>query len=204
MTQAQLTPVAIQIPALAEVNDELSGPQWCSRFLGSNSTNTLTPAFKASCDTFIAAIKEAGGNCHISATFRPPERAYLMHWSWKIKHGTDPSAVPSMANVNIEWVHSTHEASVNAANQMVAGYQMNNLNVAPSLTSLHTNRSAIDMTISWSGNLVIAKQDGTIVTITTTPRTGMNTMLKDVGRSYGVIKFIGGNSDRPHWSTTGH
>jgi hypothetical protein len=38
----------------------------------------------------------------------------------------------------------------------------------------------------------------------TTPRTGMNLQLKAVGLTYGVKKFVNGNADRPHWSTTGH
>lgn len=207
MTTVQLTPVTIQNPAVVEVHDELSGPQWCGRFPGSNSTNTLTPEFKASCDAFIAAIEAAGGHKNISSTYRPPERAYLMHWAHKIyRNGFNPANVPHLGNVNIEWVHTTHQASVEAARQMVYGFSIQNLaqNTPPSLHTLHMERLAIDMSISWSGNLCIAKQDGTMVTITTTPRDGMNLQLKEVGRSYGVIKFVGGTQDRPHWSTTGH
>ncbi|MFT0735958.1 hypothetical protein [Ralstonia wenshanensis] len=32
----------------------------------------------------------------------------------------------------------------------------------------------------------------------------VNAKLKEVGRSYGVIKFVGGATDKPHWSTDGH
>jgi hypothetical protein len=201
---AQLTPTANPNPAVASIQDELSGAQWCSRYPTSISTDTLIPEFKAACDAFIAAIEAAGGHKDIGATYRPPERAYLMHWCWKIKHGVNPSIIPSMNGVNIEWVHPNHQDSINAANQMVDGFGMHNLNVAPSLHSLHMEKNAIDISISWSGNLQIAKQDGTVVTINTLPRDGMNLQLKEVGRSYGVIKFIGGASDRPHWSGTGH
>lgn len=63
---------------------------------------------------------------------------------------------------------------------------------------------AIDMSITWTGTLSIANKDGSITAVDTTPRTGMNLQLKAVGLTYGVKKFVGGNADRPHWSTTGH
>jgi hypothetical protein len=201
---AQLTPTTNQNPVVVSVQDELSGEQWCSRFPTSISTDELAPEFKASCDAFIAAIEAAGGHYSIGSTYRPPERAYLMHWCWKIKHGTNPSSVPHMNGVNIEWVHPNYQDSIEAAKKMVDNFGMHNLNVAPSLHSLHMERIAIDISISWSGNLHIAKRDGTIVNITTAPRDGMNLQLKEVGHSYGVIKFVGGASDRPHWSATGY
>jgi hypothetical protein len=100
-----------------------------------------------------------------------------------------------------------HIANNNSVgDKIVHGFatQRLNANVVPALHTLHMERTAIDMSISWSGNLHIAKQDGTIVNITTTPRTGMNLQLKEVGRSYGVIKYVGGDQDKPHWSITGH
>ncbi|KHK53828.1 hypothetical protein PI87_17635 [Ralstonia sp. A12] len=127
-----------------------------------------------------------------------------MHWSWKIAHGTAPSSVPPMDGVNIEWVHPTLDASVSAARDMVNAYGMQNLQIPAALISRHTQRKAIDMTIGWSGTLAIRNAAGEIVTITSTPRTGMNAILKQVGQSYGVIKFVGGASDKPHWSTDGH
>lgn len=59
------------------------------------------------------------------------------------------------------------------------------------------------MTISWAGNLVIADQTGASTTISSTPRSGMNTGLIAVGATYDVIKatFAG---DPPHWSNDGH
>lgn len=201
---AQLTPITNQTPVIVSIQTELSGAQWCSRFPTSASTDTLTSEFKNSCDAFISALQTSGAHITISATYRPPERAYLMHWCWKIKHGFNPSLVPHMDGVNIEWVHPSLQNSIDAAISMVNGFGLQNLNVAPSLHSLHTEKRAIDMSISWNGNLLISKQDGTIVTINTLPRTGMNSQLKEVGRSYGVIKFIGGASDVPHWSVNGH
>jgi hypothetical protein len=87
---------------------------------------------------------------------------------------------------------------------MVNGYGISGLNVAPALNSRHTQKQAIDMNISWSGTLTINNASGTAVTISSNPKTGMNSELHTVGATYGVIKFVGGNSDKPHWSNDGH
>lgn len=150
-------------------------------------------------------MRNAGATVTISATYRPLERAYLMHWSWRIvKQNRDPTTIPAMDGVQIEWDHGNNGASVGGAREMVNGYGIQNLNVPPSLTSRHAERRAIDMSISWSGTLSIENASGTVVEITTTPRTGMNARLHEVGRTYGAIKFVGGENDRPHWSTDGH
>lgn len=206
-TTAPLTPTTNTTPATVNVSPELSGPVWCNRFPGSADTSTLRPDFRDNCDAFIAAITAAGAHKHISSTYRPPERAYLMHWAHLIvKNGFDPAMVPPMAGVNIKWDHPTLEASVDGASQMSDGFQTQGLaaNTPPALNTLHTSREAIDITITWTGTLNIANKDGTITEINTLPRTGMNLQLKAVGATYGVKKFIGGNADKPHWSTTGH
>jgi hypothetical protein len=121
-----------------------------------------------------------------------------------IAHGTDPATVPPMAGVNINWVHPTRAASRKAAEKMVSGFRMGHLHTPPALHSLHNERKAIDMNISWSGSVSIQDATGKIVAVTTKPRTGMNALIVQVGASYGVIKFVGGAADKPHWSTTGH
>jgi hypothetical protein len=81
---------------------------------------------------------------------------------------------------------------------MVQGY---GIAFKPALNSRHTEAHAIDMSISWVGDLVIAKADGTSVTITSAPRDGNNASLHQVGASFGVIKLA---TDPPHWSIDGH
>lgn len=206
-TTAPLTPTTNTTPATVSVSPELSGLVWCNRFPGSNDTSTLRPDFRDNCNAFIAAIVAAGGVKQISATYRPPERAYLMHWAHMIvKNGFDPAMVPPMAGVNIKWDHPTLDASVDAAHRMSIGFGITGLaaNVPPALNTLHTSGQAIDISITWTGTLNIANKDGSITAIDTTPRTGMNLQLKAVGLTYGVKKFVGGNADKPHWSTTGH
>lgn len=100
MTTAILTPQANQTPAVANVAKELSGRIWTSRFPGSIRTADLTPEFRKCVDAFIAAIEAAGGLHDISSTYRPPKRAYLMHWAHEIyRNDFDPAEVPSMAGV---------------------------------------------------------------------------------------------------------
>ena len=111
-----------------------------------------------------------------------------------------------MAGVDIEWVHPTLAQSKAGAEAMVTDYGIGGLgvNTPPALDTLHTSGEAIDMSISWTGTLLVANKDATVATIDTEPRSGMNAELKAVGLTYGVTKFVGGNADKPHWSTTGH
>lgn len=184
---------------------ELSGAQWVSRFPESSSTNDLQGTFRTSVKNFLQALNTARASVSVAATYRPPERAYLMHWAWLIAKGSvQAREATALSGVEIEWVHPTAQASQQAAQAMVDAYGMNNLNTAPALSSNHTRGTAIDMNISWSGTLTIAGTDGKNVIINTLPRTGMNVQLHAVGKGYGVTKFVGGNTDKPHWSIDGH
>ena len=83
-----------------------SGAQWCARFPTSTELVALQPDFMRRCSAFIGALRAGGATVHISATYRPPERAYLMHWACMIGGaGQDPAAVPPMAGVDIDWTH---------------------------------------------------------------------------------------------------
>lgn len=208
---AVLTPTTNTTPAVVSVPaTEPSGAIWVSRFPGSSSVSTLTSPFKENVTSFLAALRAAGATVTISATLRPPERAYMMHWSWRIsKKAYDPQTVPAIAGVNILWAHVVNGAysesdSRTGATDMVNGFGMQRLKTAPALTSNHITGNAIDMNVSWTGKLTIAKADGTSVTIESEPRDGMNSDLQAVGASFGVIKFVGGTADIPHWSSDGH
>jgi hypothetical protein len=183
----------------------LSGPVWVSQFPTSKSPDTLVEPFKANVKKFLAALKNGGATVSIADTLRPPERAYLMHFAFAIaRESVDPATVPAKAGVDIQWVHpaspgvSSAKASKDAAEQMVQAY---GIAFKPALNSRHTEGKAIDMSIAWIGDLVIAKADGTSITVTSAPRTGDNSSLQQVGASYNVIKLV---SDPPHWSTDGH
>jgi len=179
---------------------ELSGASWVAKFPGSNKVSDLADPFKANVTSFISAMTTAQAAVTVSSTYRPPERLYLMHWSWKLSRGeVKPADIPAMVGVEIEWNHGDEAASRAAAKAMVTGYQIVK---EPSLTSRHSQKKAIDMTIAWTGNLTIKNKSGMEVTISTVPRNGENEDLIAVGKTFSVIKatFAG---DPPHWSTDG-
>ena len=188
---------------------EPSGPQWVARFPGSVSSSDLLPEFRDRVLAFISAMKNGGASVSIAATYRPPERAYLMHWCSRIAGYTDPkthqhvidppSAATPMAGVAIDWTHGGNDSAARAAAaQMVAGY---GIKYPAVLVSRHTQRRAIDMSIDWQGTLTVRDFDGQARTISMPPRSGSNQILVDVGRSFGVIKLM---TDPPHWSDDGH
>ena len=79
---------------------EPSGVVWVERFPTSGSTATLVDGFRQKCEAFLAALADAGATVNINATLRPPERAYLMHWSFVINAGeVEPDDVPPHAGV---------------------------------------------------------------------------------------------------------
>jgi len=212
--QATTTTAPAAIPTLTPAPAparEPSGRAWVARFPTSASVADCAPPFRDNLRAFIAAMDAAGASVNIAATLRPPQRAYLMHWCWCIvKQKADPRTIPPLDGVPIAWAHvdaqGNHDAaaSLAGAQDMVEAYGMQALNVAPALQSNHISGTAVDMAISWNDNLTILRRDGASVTITSQPRTGMNPDLKMVGATYGVLKFVGGASDMPHWSADGH
>lgn len=191
---AELTPKADTTPALAEVPaKEKSGAHWVSRFPGSTSLNDLDPVFKTKAETFIDAIKAAGGSVSIAATYRPRERAYLMHYASKIALGKiRAEKVPAMDGVSIDWVHNTDDASKTAALAMAKGYT---IVYPPALISRHTERAAVDMRITGIVGKKLKNASGEGVEIKKLSD------LNAVGATYGVHKLV---SDPPHWSDNGH
>ncbi len=190
--------------SIAPLSTELSGAIWVMRFPGSNSVNDLEPPFRTNVNKFIVALTGANAGIIVTSTFRPPERAYLMHWSWKIVKGLSSGQdIPPMPGVSIIWWHGNLANSRRAALEMVNGYGIGHLRVAPALASRHTQRRAIDMKISWNGNLRIKKANGQSVTITSIPKNGANRDLISVGATYNVLHFHLPERDVPHWSTDG-
>jgi hypothetical protein len=179
---------------------EPSGPQWCERYPGSNSPDSLVPGFAGRVWAFISAMRRGGAHVVVDATYRPLERAYLMHWCWMIANeGQDPGRVPAMPGVAIDWTHDGNAAQACAAARAMA--KAYDLQHEPSLTSRHIQRRAIDMTIGWDDALSIYDFVGNLEHIASVPRSGMNPQLIAVGASFGIIKLL---SDPPHWSNDGN
>jgi hypothetical protein len=197
---------------------ELSGPAWTVRFPTSKRLEDLEPNFRGKVRRFLDALADADAEITITATRRPRQRAYLMHYSWLIvRHRIAPEkvppfkkALPNEAAVDIGWVHPGRDGKPSAAlsrsgaHQMVQRFDIATLGVPPSLSSLHIDGKAIDMTISWDDDLVITNASGKATTIRSTPRSGANADLIRIGASYGVIHLHAAAKDPPHWSVNGH
>jgi hypothetical protein len=182
-----------------------SGKDWVKEFPTSRSTDDLSKDFKPKFQGFQKALQSAGATTSISATLRPPQRAYLMHYAWRIvNENLDASKIPARADVPIEWWHGNQADSVRAAREMVNTYGINpQLKVPPSLTSRHIEGNAVDMSVSWSGTLTIQDASGKEHIISSTPRNHTNPDLIRIAASYGVIHYTEVAKDPGHWSTDG-
>jgi hypothetical protein len=183
---------------------ELSGVAWVTRYPNSQSTSDLDPTFKTAVESFIAAMQTAGATVSINQTRRTPENEYLMYHAYRVGDaGVDPTSVPANADINICWAHRDTSGKVDKAASAAAAHSMVqawHIVYAPAAASRHGQGLAIDMDISWTGNLAINDSAGKAVNISSTPRDGGNADLQTVGRGYGVIKLA---SDPPHWSSDG-
>ena len=179
-----------------------SGASWVEKFPTSTKTSDLVQPFRANFEAFQKAMTEAGIKVHITASRRPKERAYMMHYSWMIYKGKiSPSDIPPMDGVDIIWDHDRAE---DAAHEMVDGYGIANLQVAPALNSRHIDGRAIDTVLSWHGDVKIHFKNSFIKTIVGEPRDSTHPDLIATGASYGVIHMKPASADKVHWSDDGH
>src|ERR1044072_2266503 len=190
-------------PPVAAAAAGLSGAAWWhanqAKFPNSARLADLNPPFRDRAIAFVDALKAAGANVSITAALRHPTRAYLMHYSWTVAKGIDsPGAVPAKAGCPIVWDHGNLAASRAAARAMMGLFGMAHI---AALRSRHIDGHAIDMAVSWNGNLTIKDATGKTHTIGA-PRNGnANRALHAVGATYGVHKLA---TDPPHWSIDGH
>ncbi len=114
-----------------------AGRDWVAFYPTSRSLADLAEPFRSSARAFIAELAVIGCGIRLSATRRPVERAYLMHWAWLIaREGAQPP--PARPGIAIAWTFP-------GAEEMVDAY---GIVVRPSLTSRHITGNAVDMTIS--------------------------------------------------------
>jgi len=170
----------------------------------SASLDDLVDPFKSNVKAFIKALQDGGAKVKVTATKRHANRAYLFHWSWMIALGKcKPSEAKAQTGVDIEWDHGDLAKSKAGAQEMVDGFGLAvppKSNVAPALTSNHIAGQAVDMDITWTGEIKVKKKDGTAVAVPFQANPNLNTKLHQVGESYGVKKLT---SDAPHWSYNG-
>lgn len=203
---ASAGPADIPFKIVTSTLSGLSGKAWCEEFETSKSTDDLASPFRQNVENFLKALEDAGlkPRQKIAATFRPAERAYLMHWCFKIAHkGQDPRKVPKMTSVNINWVHVDKDGNYDAKASKAAAAAMSasyGIKFQPSLTSRHISGNAIDMTFSWPKTINVTDSNGKSVEIKAGSSV-TSAKLHAVGKSYGVIKLV---KDQPHWSNNGH
>jgi hypothetical protein len=198
-----------------------SGALWTvdSVYPTSDSIDSLEPQFRSNVKDFLAALTAAGASVEITATRRPRQRAYLMHYSWCIWsrwQSTSPAHVPPFmprageSTIEIQWLHKTLAgapdlaASLAAAQEMVTGFEIGHLHVPPALNSNHIAGKALDMVISWDGDLSLKEKSGRSSAITYGAKDGTNPHVIAVGKSYGVYHYIDVMADQPHWSVNGY
>lgn len=186
---------------------EYAGPAWVARFPGSDRIADCVDPFKTNLAKFVLALKNGGSDVRIVATFRPPERAYLMHYACWIKGFRDkqgifqqaePATIPPMTGVDIDWTCGGNFARAKAfASQMVSGYGI----VYPAaLNSRHTQGRAVDMHITVPAGATISDAAGHAFIIAG-GADGTDSRIVAIGKTFGVIKLA---SDPPHWSDDGH
>ena len=191
-----------RVPA-AQGNVQKSGAAWWhanqAKYPNSARLADLANPFRTKTIRFTDALRAAGARISVSATRRNRTRAHLMHYSWKVSHGTvAPSAVPDVAGCAIEWDHGNLASSRRGAQAMVDLFGIVH---EPSLNSLHIEGRAIDMNVTWDGTIRVRDADGGTQSVGA-PRDGnSNRVLHEIGAGYGVLKLL---SDPPHWSDNGH
>jgi D-alanyl-D-alanine dipeptidase len=177
-----------------------AGASWCALFPPSRKIEDLRMPFRSGVQRMHDALIAGGAQVVIADTFRPPQRAYLMHWSCMLaKSGQDPNAVPPFAGVDIDWTCGGNLAAAKkAAAEMVAGYQ---IAFPAALESRHTQGRAID----W--RIILAPMPAKPYSF----RDGAGKFwmfgsedldaLYRFGATFGVLKL---KTDPPHWSDDGH
>jgi hypothetical protein len=209
-------PGTLSFTLLACTSSQLSGPSWATRFGDSKSVSDLAPAFGKDVTAFVTAMKRASITVRTLRTLRPPERAYLMHYSWLVaKRKLSPLKVPAFAGskkhppVGICWVHATAHgaskpASIAAAGKLAAALGVASMPTAPLLSSAGTLAESIVMSTTWTrSKITIHNASGHAVVIRSGPRNGLNAKLIAVGATYGVIHFRPARKARNDWSVNG-
>lgn len=185
-----------------------SGGQWSDVFGHSRETKDLREDFRKMVEDFLDAL-DGHVNKHVSSTYRTDEHQYLMHYADKILDGTDPAKVPPWPGVDICWDHHGDDgqrdlaASRAAAQQMKEKMNFGDL-VAPPGKSNHQERIAVDLKISWEGDVTL--DDGTVLHGGTgnAKIDAFNADLVELGKSCGVLKHPKNPTEWMHWSIDGH
>lgn len=178
------------------------GLAWCALYPGSASLEDLAEPFRDHVRAFLAALDAGVGHqCwFVNASWRPSERAYLMHWACMVANsGQDPHAVPPMLGVPIDWTAGGDVLAARAGcKEMVRGY---GIAFPAALVSRHTQRRAVDLAITIPPRpMKPYRFEDAHSKVWMFGGTDLTSLYK-FGATFGVMKLL---SDPPHWSDDGH
>jgi len=209
--------------ATAQVHiSEHSGRRFAERHPGSKDLNELKDrdpdSFQQRVRRFIQALEDAGATVTVGSTYRSDETQYLMHYAWRIAHGDiNPADVPPWPGIDICWDWLNEDgtqdlgASSLGAQELVDAYHMVNYAAKPPY-SHHRDHLAVDLSISWHGNITVRNvtlPDGTVGNVTLQNGTGipetdsMNRQLWNLGQRPNFDITHNQGTDWPHWSPDG-
>jgi hypothetical protein len=185
---------------------KLSGQHWCLKFPTSVAIDDLAKPFREHVAAFVKMLRDNKAIVDIRATRRPRERAYLMHWSWKIAKGKVAAVHAPRRDpygIGIVWDHGEAARSRAAAQEMADGFGIGHLKYAPALGSHHIAGHAIDMLITQlPAEIAFTRQGREVkVTLGAPPDGSFNAKLHSVAERYFKVKKL--VSDVPHWSIDG-
>jgi hypothetical protein len=204
-------------PVACDPSSTTVGAPLADLFPGSKDIGTLAQPFQNHVRAFVAAMKAAGIHVGIATTFRPVQRAYMMHWTWLIsKENFSAEDVPPFSQdgeepVDVCWVIRDsngipdQKESREAADAAFKAFEIDPENkVPPALLTRHATGQAIDMTTTWtSPTITILNAAKHPVLISSQPQNGLNAALEAIGAGYKVMHYMPAAADKNHWSDNG-
>jgi hypothetical protein len=199
-----------------ELFGSLSGQRWVPFYADSKNLQSLHNPFRRDVSDFIDALEAAGATVTIETTYRPDERAWLMHQSSKIARGASippPDYPHGFDQVPICWEHRRSNGSVDTHASRAAATAMTiknggyNIAFPPAYPSRHTLHLAIDMKITWEHNPLVLHppRHRPIMIHGSCPALcsgATNHELWAAGHRYWHVQKLA--ADPPHWSDNGH
>lgn len=195
----------VEVPFVLQVLEN-SGPAWVARFPTGRDLNDLSAEFAPKVRDFLLALDRDGFfagktlNDIVIATYRPPERAYLMSNAWSIarEEGAPDSIELELPNVLVSWVHYTANGDVDlpasrqAAEEMVLAYDIGPTGAV--YPSRHSDGTAVDLQVTIPFSIMAPDASGNLM------RIANQQDITRLGLSYGLKRLKESN----HWSLDGH
>jgi hypothetical protein len=209
--------ISWNLEPFCELFGTVSGQKpWVAFYPDSKRPEDLHAPFRGNVNDFIHALEAAGATVTVETTYRPDERAWLMHQSSKIARGASippPDYPHGFDQVPICWEHRRSNGSVDTHASRAAATAMTtkkggyNIAFPPAYPSRHTLHLAIDMKITWEHNPLVLHppRHRPIMIHGSCPALcsgATNHELWAAGHRYWHVQKLA--ADPPHWSDNGH